>query len=50
MILADEDDCSVGDSAFFGGDTSQLGALQSFRCFRFGVQCDPDDPNTPGDK
>ena len=50
VILADEDDCSVGDSAFFGGDVSQLGPLQSFRCFRFGVQCDPDDPNTPGDK
>ncbi|MBV8757679.1 MAG: VWA domain-containing protein [Deltaproteobacteria bacterium] len=49
VILADEDDCSVADSAFFGPDTATLGPLQSFRCFRFGVQCDPDD-NAPGDK
>ncbi len=49
VILADEDDCSVGDSAFFGDDPS-LGPMQSFRCFRFGVQCDGDDPLTPGAK
>ncbi len=49
VILADEDDCSVADSAFFGDDPS-LGPLQSFRCFRFGVQCDGDDPLTPGAK
>lgn len=48
VILADEDDCSVADSAFFGTDPS-LGPLQSFRCFQFGVQCDPDDTN-PGAK
>ena len=50
VILADEDDCSVGDSVFFAADTSLFGPLQSFRCFRFGVQCDPDDPTTPGAK
>ena len=50
VILADEDDCSVADSAFFGPDDGTLGPLQSFRCFRFGVQCDPDDPTNPGDK
>ena len=49
VILADEDDCSVADSAFFGSDPS-LGPLQSFRCFRYGVQCDGDDPLTPGAK
>lgn len=48
VILADEDDCSVADSAFFGTDPS-LGPLQSFRCFQFGVQCDPDDTE-PGAK
>ncbi|HSN27103.1 MAG TPA: hypothetical protein VLT45_12480 [Kofleriaceae bacterium] len=48
VILADEDDCSVADSAFFGTDPA-LGPLQSFRCFQFGVQCDPDD-TTPGAK
>lgn len=49
VILADEDDCSVTDTAFFGGDPS-LGPLQSFRCFDYGVQCDGDDPRTPGPK
>lgn len=48
VILADEDDCSVADSAFFGTDPT-LGPLQSFRCFQFGVQCDPDNTN-PGTK
>jgi hypothetical protein len=27
-----------------------LGPLQSFRCFRFGTECAPDDVNTPGVK
>jgi hypothetical protein len=49
VVLADEDDCSVIDSAFFGMDPA-LGPLQSFRCFQFGVQCDGDDPTAPGAK
>jgi hypothetical protein len=49
VVLADEDDCSVADSAFFSGDTGTLGPLQSFRCFRFGVECD-EDTNTVGAK
>jgi hypothetical protein len=47
VILADEDDCSVADPAFFGNDP-QLGPLQSMRCFVQGVKCNPDTPNTPG--
>ena len=43
VIIADEDDCSVLDPAFFGPDSAELGALQSFRCTRFGVICEPDD-------
>ena len=52
IIVSDEDDCSVYNSTMF--DTTQndpnapLGALSSFRCFEFGVQCEPDDPRTPG--
>jgi hypothetical protein len=52
VIVSDEDDCSVLDDAMF--DTSQttindpLGPLSSFRCFEFGVVCDPDDPRTVG--
>jgi hypothetical protein len=54
IILSDEDDCSTADTAMF--DTSQtdindpLGQLSSFRCFEFGVVCDPDDPRTVGTK
>ncbi len=56
IVLVDEDDCSfVHASTFLGPDTTTLGPLQSFRCTRFGVQCDdggatPDDLNVPGSK
>jgi hypothetical protein len=43
VFLADEDDCSVSDPALFGPDSEVLGALQSYRCFKFGVTCAPDD-------
>ena len=52
VIMSDEDDCSVTDTAMY--DTSQndinapLGPLSSFRCFEFGVRCDPDQPRVPG--
>ncbi len=52
VIISDEDDCSTEDTSMF--DTSQtsisdpLGPLSSFRCFEFGVKCEPDDPRTPG--
>ncbi len=57
VIISDEDDCSAKDSELF--DSSQrnlddaLGPFVSFRCFEFGVQCDPDDPrsnNPDGDQ
>jgi hypothetical protein len=50
IVLSDEDDCSVRDPAFFSTDTSVLGPLDSFRCFKQGVKCDPDDPTAIGDK
>ena len=37
VILADEDDCSVRDTALFSDD---LGPLNSFRCTTQGVVCD----------
>jgi len=52
IIISDEDDCSTRNTDMF--DTSQdsptapLGPLSSFRCFEFGVKCDPDDPRTAG--
>jgi hypothetical protein len=49
VIIADEDDCSVLDPALLGPDSPTLGPLQSFRCTRFGVVCDPDD-TSPGAK
>ena len=54
IIVADEDDCSVGSDAgtFFADDPTtdpQLGVLSSYRCTQFGVACDPDDPTQPHD-
>ncbi len=52
IFITDEDDCSTSDTNMF--DTAQnsvsdpLGPLSSFRCFEFGVRCDPDTPRTPG--
>jgi hypothetical protein len=56
VLVGDEDDCSVADTTLFDSDPAQdniasaLGSLSSFRCFDFGVQCDGDDPRTPGAK
>ena len=49
VILADEDDCSLKSGALLGPDTFSLGPLDSFRCFRFGVEC-AEDTNTVGPK
>jgi hypothetical protein len=54
IIISDEDDCSAFEQDMFDptitGKDSALGPLDSFRCFEFGVQCNPDDPRTPGEK
>lgn len=56
IFIADEDDCSLTDATgFFGPESPALGALQSFRCTRFGVTCDtagatPDAMNQVGSK
>jgi hypothetical protein len=43
IVLSDEDDCSVRDSAFFDpSQTSPLGPVTSFRCTKQGVTCDQD--------
>jgi len=54
IIISDEDDCSVEDNGMFNTDAAQdridseLGFLSSFRCFEFGVQCEPDTPRSAG--
>lgn len=50
VILTDEDDCSILDPAILGPESAPLGPLQSFRCFRFGVECSPDTVNDVGAK
>jgi hypothetical protein len=41
IIIADEDDCSLAHSTLLtSNENGPLGALQSFRCTRFGVVCD----------
>ena len=52
IMLTDEDDCSFAHSSLMGPDTATLGVLNSFRCTRFGVQCEvngatTDDMNAP---
>jgi hypothetical protein len=53
-ILTDEDDCSAYNQALFddanAGPESPLGPRTSFRCFEFGVVCDPDEPRAYGAK
>jgi hypothetical protein len=54
IFIADEDDCSTRDNNMF--DTTQndpaapLGALSSFRCYEFGVDCETGNgnPRAPG--
>ncbi len=43
VFLADEDDCSASSTQLFGPDSAALGPLDSFRCFRHGVRCSPDE-------
>ncbi|MFN0247563.1 MAG: hypothetical protein ACKV2T_11805 [Kofleriaceae bacterium] len=50
VILSDEDDCSARNTTLFLPDTAALGPLQSFRCFRFGVECSPDTVTEVGTK
>ncbi len=51
ILLTDEDDCSVFDPGLFDNSAASvptLGPLTSFRCFEFGVVCEPDDARVPG--
>lgn len=54
VFVTDEDDCSASDPDMFDpaqtGVDSPLGPLASFRCFEFGVECNPDDPRALGEK
>jgi hypothetical protein len=40
LFLADEDDCSIKSTQLLNPGDTQLGALSSFRCTRFGVICE----------
>ncbi len=54
VIISDEDDCSTEDVSLFDSDPeldvidSTIGPLTSFRCFEFGVVCQPDTPRSAG--
>ncbi len=57
IFITDEDDCSIQPGAvneFFSQPDadidSALGPFNSYRCFEFGVQCEPDSPRTLGPK
>ncbi len=53
-FLTDEDDCSTSDRGIFGNLDATIddpfGPFSSFRCFDFGIRCNPDAPRTFGDK
>lgn len=40
LIIADEDDCSLHNPRLVDPAATDLGPLQSFRCTRYGVECD----------
>ncbi len=42
IVLSDEDDCSASTPALYGPPGGDLGGLDSFRCFRHGVECAED--------
>jgi len=58
IFITDEDDCSMHDNSMmlqgpecsdYHDETScPLGARDSFRCFEFGVECEPDAPRQLG--
>lgn len=54
IIVTDKDDCSTEDLSLFDSDSqldradSELGFFSEFRCFEFGVSCNPDSPRVPG--
>jgi len=54
VFITDEDDCSTFDPAMFttvDDPSSTIGALSSFRCFEFGVECEGSaDPRAPGSR
>jgi len=54
IFITDEDDCSTEDTLMFDPNQNSLddplGFRSSFRCFDFGVVCEPDDPRTIGVK
>lgn len=43
VYLGDEDDCSAKNVELFDTDETKLGPISSYRCFKHGVVCDPDD-------
>ena len=47
LFVTSQDDCSPDDPSFFGPETPQLGPLDRFRCFEFGVTC-AEYPRAPG--
>jgi hypothetical protein len=49
VFLTDEDDCSTYNDDFYDLDESVLGPVSSFRCFEYGITCDPvDDARADG--
>ena len=48
LLATNEDDCTSTDPTFWDPANTALGARTSFRCFEYGVRCDPDEPRRFG--
>jgi len=50
VFITDQDDCSAKDTTLFDPNATELGPLTPFRCFEYGVVCDPDLPRVAGQR
>ena len=49
IVHSEDDDCSAYNPAFYGPESAELGPLDLFRCFEFGIVCDQADPRVEGE-
>lgn len=48
IFFTNDDDCSASDVNLYNCENTDLGECSIFRCFEYGVKCDPDTPREVG--